>query len=70
MERSIERESDSTEIWALTDPEVLFNKQFEKLRKQMTKNIEQAHELNKKYLLLQKQWHDLVVRRQERNEHS
>ena len=47
----------------MTDPKVLFDRQFAKLRKQMDKNIEQSKELNKKYLMFTQQWHDLLKRR-------
>ena len=59
MERSIEREIERY----MTDPEVLFDRQFAKLRKQMDKNIEQSKELQRKYMMFQQQWHDLIVRK-------
>lgn len=52
----------------MTDPEVLFDKLFAKLRKQMDKNVEQQKELSKKYSLLLSQWNALCKRQQESND--
>ncbi len=49
----------------MTDPEVLFDRLFVKLRKQIDKNIEQQKELSRKYSMYLSQWDALCKRKQE-----
>ena len=52
----------------MTDPEVLFDKLFSKIRKEMDKNIKKQQELQQKYSLLSSQWNALLQRRRENDE--
>ena len=70
MEAGFERESSSTEVYVLTDPDVLFDKMFSKIRKQMDKNIKQQQDLQQRYALLSSQWNALLQRRVENDVNS